>query len=186
MAGCRAHCLTSSTMLRQRLSSLGQRALLGARQFAAVPAVISDLPVPEAAPWTNSAAVLHGVNDMRFENFPLPDRVPSGNVRIEIKAVGICGSDVHYWRKVCYLTRRFCGYTCAACCQTFVTVSEGLCAAYVAIGSRCSVRIFFACGFVWGCKTLDISHLLGWPLFLLGRLGGVIVRRKQRSGVLMK
>ena len=37
---------------------------------------------------------------MRFENFPLPDRTPSGNVRIEIKAVGICGSDVHYWRKV--------------------------------------------------------------------------------------
>ncbi len=93
-------------MLRQRLSSLGQRALLGARHFAAVPAVVPDLPVPEAAPWTNSAAVLHGVNDMRFENFPLPDRVPSGNVRIEIKAVGICGSDVHYWRKVCSLTRQ--------------------------------------------------------------------------------
>lgn len=101
------HSLTSSTMLRQRLSSLGQRALLGARQFAAVPAVVPDLLVPEAAPWTNSAAVLHGVNDMRFENFPLPDRVPSGNVRIEIKAVGICGSDVHYWRKVCSLTCRF-------------------------------------------------------------------------------
>jgi hypothetical protein len=86
-------------MLRQRLSSLGQRALLGARQFAAVPAIAPDTPVPDAA-WTNSAAVLHGVNDMRFENFPLPDRVPAGNVRIEIKAVGICGSDVHYWRKV--------------------------------------------------------------------------------------
>ena len=90
-------------MLRRRLCSLGQRALLGARQFAAVPAVVPDnLPVPDIQ-WANSAAVLHGVNDMRFENFPLPDRVPSGNVRIEIKAVGICGSDVHYWRKVCGL-----------------------------------------------------------------------------------
>jgi threonine dehydrogenase-like Zn-dependent dehydrogenase len=40
---------------------------------------------------------------MRFENFPLPERVAPGNVRIEIKAVGICGSDVHYWRKVSVL-----------------------------------------------------------------------------------
>ncbi|BDA45777.1 Sorbitol dehydrogenase [Coccomyxa sp. Obi] len=89
-------------MLRQALSSVGKRGLQGLRQFAAVPAVapeVSDVLVPEPAPWTNSAAVLHGVNDMRFENFPLPDRTPSGNVRIEIKAVGICGSDVHYWRK---------------------------------------------------------------------------------------
>ncbi len=147
-------------MLRQRLSSLGQRALLGARQFAAVPAVIPDLPVPEAAPWANSAAVLHGVNDMRFENFPLPDRVPSGNVRIEIKAVGICGSDVHYWRKVCFLTRRFCGYRRAACYQLFLRVLRGQLAAYEIVGSQRSVRSLFACGFVWGCKTLDISHLL--------------------------
>ena len=90
-------------MLRQALSSVGKRGLQGFRHFAAVPAVVSevsDVLVPEPAPWTNSAAVLHGVNDMRFENFPLPDRTPSGNVRIEIKAVGICGSDVHYWRKV--------------------------------------------------------------------------------------
>jgi hypothetical protein len=87
-------------MLRQTLSSVGKRALQGVRQFAAAPAVAPDVLVPEPAAWTNSAAVLYGVNDMRFENFPLPERVPSGNVRIEIKAVGICGSDVHYWRKV--------------------------------------------------------------------------------------
>ena len=181
MAGCRAHCSTSSTMLRQRLSSLGQRALLGARQYAAVPAVIQDLPVPESAPWANSAAVLHGVNDMRFENFPLPDRVPSGNVRIEIKAVGICGSDVHYWRKVCFLTRRFCGYTRTTCCQCFVTAAKGPYAAHVRVWSQRSVRDYFACGFVWGCKTLDISHLLGWPL-CLARLNGVFGRWKQESG----
>lgn len=88
-------------MLRQTLSSVAKRTLQGVRQLSAVPAVVPDVLVPEPVPWTNSAAVLHGVNDMRFENFPLPDRVPSGNVRIEIKAVGICGSDVHYWRKVC-------------------------------------------------------------------------------------
>ena len=149
-------------MLRQRLSSLGRRALLGARQFAAVPAVIPDPPVPEAAPWSNSAAVLHGVNDMRFENFPLPDRVPSGNVRVEIKAVGICGSDVHYWRKVCFLTRRFCGCTPAASCSPVVSAAKGPLVTYVTAVSQRRVRMLFACGFVWGCKTLDISNLLGW------------------------
>ena len=86
-------------MLRQAVSSLGRRALQGARQYAAVPA-LSEAGVPEPRLWNNSAAVLHGVNDMRFEDFPMPGRVLSKNVRIEMKAVGICGSDVHYWRKV--------------------------------------------------------------------------------------
>lgn len=92
-------------MLRHALSSVGKRALQGVRQFAAAPAVAPEVLVPEPAAWTNSAAVLYGVNDMRFESFPLPERVPEGNVRIEIKAVGICGSDVHYWRKVSSLLR---------------------------------------------------------------------------------
>lgn len=48
----------------------------------------------------NYAAVLHGVNDMRFEEFPLASTLKEGSVRIEIKAVGICGSDVHYWKRV--------------------------------------------------------------------------------------
>lgn len=47
----------------------------------------------------NFAAVLHGINDMRFEEFPLASTLKEGQVRIEIKAVGICGSDVHYWRR---------------------------------------------------------------------------------------
>ena len=50
----------------------------------------------------NNAAVLHGVNDMRFEEFPLASTLKEGSVRIEIKAVGICGSDVHYWKRVSY------------------------------------------------------------------------------------
>ena len=44
-------------MLRQALSSVGKRGLQGLRQFAAVPAVapeVSDVLVPEPAPWTNS------------------------------------------------------------------------------------------------------------------------------------
>ncbi|KAK9862916.1 hypothetical protein WJX84_008576, partial [Apatococcus fuscideae] len=53
----------------------------------------------EPAVWRNPAAVLHGVNDLRFEDVPMPDRLTDGYVRVEMKAVGICGSDVHYWKK---------------------------------------------------------------------------------------
>ena len=53
----------------------------------------------EPAVWRNPAAVLHGVNDLRFEDVPMPDRLQDEYVRIEMKAVGICGSDVHYWKK---------------------------------------------------------------------------------------
>lgn len=47
----------------------------------------------------NYAAVLHGINDMRYEEFPLASTLKEGTVRIEVKAVGICGSDVHYWKR---------------------------------------------------------------------------------------
>ena len=57
------------------------------------------LPEPVDTAWRNPAAVLHGVNDLRFEDVPMPDRLSDGYVRIEMKAVGICGSDVHYWKK---------------------------------------------------------------------------------------
>lgn len=61
----------------------------------------------------NYAAVLHGVNDMRFEEFPLASTLKEGSVRIEIKAVGICGSDVHYWKRVRSTNQR---HQCARDC----------------------------------------------------------------------
>eukprot|EP00877_Chromochloris_zofingiensis_P014657 jgi/Chrzof1/9445/Cz04g03110.t1 len=48
---------------------------------------------------SNDAAVLYGIDDLRFESFPLNNTVAPGHVRVAIKAVGICGSDVHYLKK---------------------------------------------------------------------------------------
>ncbi len=45
---------------------------------------------------TNSSAVLYGPNDLRIEDRPVPVPGP-GQVLIEVGAVGICGSDVHYY-----------------------------------------------------------------------------------------
>ena len=43
------------------------------------------------------AAVLHEARDLRLEDVPEPE-VGAREVRVAIKKVGICGSDVHYWR----------------------------------------------------------------------------------------
>jgi L-iditol 2-dehydrogenase len=44
----------------------------------------------------NQAAVLYAPHDMRIEERPVPRSGPR-EVLIEIKAVGVCGSDVHYY-----------------------------------------------------------------------------------------
>ena len=42
------------------------------------------------------AVVLHGVNDLRLEELPVPE-LKVGNVLIKIKVAGVCGTDVHMW-----------------------------------------------------------------------------------------
>src|SRR5688572_24609880 len=45
----------------------------------------------------NMAAVLHAAGDLRISGRPMP--VPgAGEVVVEVHSVGICGSDVHYYR----------------------------------------------------------------------------------------
>lgn len=44
----------------------------------------------------NPSAVLYGPHDVRIEDRPVP-RTGPGQVLVEIAAVGICGSDVHYF-----------------------------------------------------------------------------------------
>ena len=43
------------------------------------------------------AAVLHKARDLRLEDVPTPSYGPD-DVLVKVKSVGICGSDVHYWR----------------------------------------------------------------------------------------
>ena len=45
----------------------------------------------------NQAAVLYAPHDIRLEERPVPRPEP-GQVLIEIRAVGVCGSDVHYYK----------------------------------------------------------------------------------------
>ena len=44
----------------------------------------------------NRAAVLHGPGDVRIEERAVPEPGPR-EVLVEIAAVGVCGSDIHYY-----------------------------------------------------------------------------------------
>ncbi len=44
----------------------------------------------------NQASVLYAPHDIRIEERPMPQPGPK-EVLVEIKAVGVCGSDVHYY-----------------------------------------------------------------------------------------
>ena len=44
----------------------------------------------------NRAAVLYGKGDLRVEEIPVPEPGPR-EVLVEVAAVGVCGSDIHYF-----------------------------------------------------------------------------------------
>ena len=82
-------------LLQKLRSSWAPGKAIVSRGFSSLPAT-ADYP----SHWRNPAAVLHGIDDLRFEDVPLPDKVADGHVRVAVRALGICGSDVHYYKKV--------------------------------------------------------------------------------------
>lgn len=49
-------------------------------------------------PTKRKAAVFYGVNDIRIEELDVP-KIGPNDVLIQIKAVGVCGSDVHFYKE---------------------------------------------------------------------------------------
>lgn len=47
----------------------------------------------------NRSFVLHAVQDVAFEDRPVPPLHDPWDVRIHVGQTGICGSDVHYWQR---------------------------------------------------------------------------------------
>ncbi|XP_051833213.1 sorbitol dehydrogenase [Antechinus flavipes] len=45
----------------------------------------------------NLSVVVHGPGDLRLENYPIHEPGPN-EVLLKMHSVGICGSDVHYWK----------------------------------------------------------------------------------------
>jgi len=46
---------------------------------------------------TMKAAVLHGIGDLRVEEIPVPQITGPDEILVHVKAVGICGSDIHFF-----------------------------------------------------------------------------------------
>ncbi|MBX6765498.1 MAG: alcohol dehydrogenase catalytic domain-containing protein, partial [Rubrobacteraceae bacterium] len=44
----------------------------------------------------NQAAVMYAPHDVRLEERPMPEPGPK-EVLVEIRSVGVCGSDIHYY-----------------------------------------------------------------------------------------
>jgi L-iditol 2-dehydrogenase len=115
-----------------------------------------DTPVaanfsPAADP-ANQAAVLHGPRDLRLEQRPVPAPA-SDEVLLQIRSVGICGSDVHYYehgrigsrvvREPLVLGHEACGTVAAI----------GASVTHHRVGDRVCVEPGVPCGRCRECRT---------------------------------
>jgi L-iditol 2-dehydrogenase len=99
----------------------------------------------------NRAAVLYGVGDLRVEDHPMPEAGPN-EVVVEIRAVGVCGSDVHY-----YQHGRIGDYVVRAPMvlgheSSGVVVDRGPGATALEVGQRVAVEPGIPCGRCEQCR----------------------------------
>jgi threonine dehydrogenase-like Zn-dependent dehydrogenase len=96
---------------------------------------------------TMLAAVYHGPRDIRPEQVPVPEVGPR-DVLLEIKAVGICGSDLHVYRKGQYNAQpgRIMGHEFSGEVVAIGDEVEG-----VSLGERYTGFTIKQCGVCWGC-----------------------------------
>jgi L-iditol 2-dehydrogenase len=99
----------------------------------------------------NLAAVLHGTRDVRLEERPLPT-LGDRDVLVEVRSVGVCGSDVHYFehgRIGSFVVERplVLGHEAAG-----VVVDRGTRATRHAIGQRVALEPGVPCGRCAQCR----------------------------------
>jgi L-iditol 2-dehydrogenase len=63
-----------------------------------MPTAATPSAAPASPPGPNLAAVLHPPGTIRLEEFPAP-APGAGEVVVEVRSVGVCGSDVHYYEE---------------------------------------------------------------------------------------
>ncbi|MCX8161501.1 MAG: alcohol dehydrogenase catalytic domain-containing protein, partial [Candidatus Bathyarchaeota archaeon] len=97
------------------------------------------------------AAVLYAPYDLRVEEIPKPE-VGYGEVLVRMRAVGVCGSDVHF-----YTTGRCSGFIVKEpfilgheCSGEIVEVGDGV--DNVRVGDKVAIEPGFPCGRCYYCK----------------------------------
>ncbi|APO75128.1 Zn-dependent alcohol dehydrogenase GroES-like protein [Rhizobium etli 8C-3] len=107
------------------------------------------------------AVRLYDARDLRVEEMPQPSAPASGFVNIEVRAAGICGSDLHNYRTGQWISRRpstagheFCGRVTA--------VGEGV--GHLVLGDVVSADSRMWCGTCPACKSgrSNVCETLGF------------------------
>lgn len=103
-------------------------------------------------PSTMKAAVLHGINDLRVEEVPVPSVGPE-DALVRVRACGICASDVHYYvhgRIGRYVVESpmIVGHELAG-----DVVAVGSAVQHLAAGTRVAVEPGVTCGRCAMCKS---------------------------------
>ncbi|AJY74668.1 NAD(P)-dependent alcohol dehydrogenase [Paenibacillus beijingensis] len=102
-------------------------------------------------PQTMKAAVMHGTREIRIEELPVPQIAPD-EVLIKVMAVGICGSDLHYYthgRIGKYVVEKpiILGHECAG-----EISAVGANVRQFQVGDRVAVEPGVTCGTCEACK----------------------------------
>jgi L-iditol 2-dehydrogenase len=102
----------------------------------------------------NRVAVLYGVHDLRIESRPTPQPGP-GELLVEVRSVGVCGSDVHYYqhgRIGDFVVEQplVLGHEASG-----VVVAAGPGADTARVGSRVAIEPGVPCG---GCRQCRTGH----------------------------
>jgi L-iditol 2-dehydrogenase len=100
----------------------------------------------------NPAAVLYGVRDLRLEQRPVPRPGPR-EVMIEIRSVGVCGSDVHYYEHgrigdFVVMAPMILGHESSG-----VVRAAGSAAGRLAVGQRVALEPGVPCGHCLQCRA---------------------------------
>ncbi|MCO5604311.1 hypothetical protein L7F22_058476 [Adiantum nelumboides] len=101
----------------------------------------------------NLAVWVCGIDDLRLLPYKVPHQLGSNDVRVEIKAVGICGSDVHYVKKlrnsrVAMKEPMVLGHESAGVvCQVGSSVTD------LKVGDRVALEAGIPCGCCMLCKV---------------------------------
>ncbi len=101
---------------------------------------------------TNRAAVLHAIGDVRIEERPMPEPGPL-DVLVEIAAVGVCGSDVHYYEHGRIQTRIVRGPHVLGHESAGRVVAVGERVSKHAVGDRVTLEPGLPCGRCRECRT---------------------------------
>jgi len=100
----------------------------------------------------NRAAVLMKQGELVIKDIPMPTAPKPKQVVIQMKAVGICGSDVHYWvhgRIGDFVVKKpmVIGHECAG-----QVVAVGSAVTHLKVGDRVAIEPGVPCGFCQHCK----------------------------------